>query len=604
MKAEETAGAVAEPETKSKATETTPHPTLSPKGARETKAAPEQLGVIEGGEYKDLAVADLVESPTNPRKHYDPADLKEFAENIRTTGVLQPIVCRRLKSGKIEVVLGSRRLRASKLAGKKTIPARIVEISDMAAAEAQLIENLMRVNPHPMEEALGYQDLIEKHKRTVEQIATKLGKSASYIYMTLVLTKLAPAVRDMFLSGKWGKDGDEGSFTKNHAQMLARLQHEAQKQAFEQFRWDGAPSTRDLADWIQRDVYMNLDKAPWKLDDAKLLPAAGACSSCPKLSGNNPFFADLKHKSCCTDRVCFDQKTELQLEQAKLEAAKKLAQRQAEERAEKTKDAVIVMPLDEKKIAAAAKEILQLSGSSYSSDKKILSSEHWVKAKVACSDPKPAVVVVEGYDRAVKVGQQLDVCINTKCKSCWSKEERADSERHDKYRNQERAKEQRARKATELRELTLLAILGKFEKAETEDVELICRFLFQRMHHDGQVRLVKLYGWDCGRDWQNMKKALDAHLAEADGAMRARFCLACCLIGDTHVSVNYSSDSDDLNRYAKRFKIDPKKLEKPEAAAKVSPPIKGGNTPAPKKSKTKPAAAAKPAKKPKAKKKK
>src|SRR6266545_832386 len=97
---------------------------------------------INTNEYRNLLVVQLQESPTNPRRRFDEHSLAELADSFKAQGVLQPLLVRTIEEDKYEVVAGARRLRAAKLAALETVPVRVVELSDAACAEAQLVENI------------------------------------------------------------------------------------------------------------------------------------------------------------------------------------------------------------------------------------------------------------------------------------------------------------------------------------------------------------------------------------------------------------------------------------------------------------------------------
>ena len=106
---------------------------------------------IQSPEYRDLPLAQLVESPTNPRKRYDPTSLEELAQSFRSRGVLEPLLVRPVEALRFEIVAGSRRFRAAQLAQLETVPARVREMTNAEALEVQCIENLQREDIHPLE---------------------------------------------------------------------------------------------------------------------------------------------------------------------------------------------------------------------------------------------------------------------------------------------------------------------------------------------------------------------------------------------------------------------------------------------------------------------
>jgi ParB family chromosome partitioning protein len=111
--------------------------------------------IANASEYRNVPLSVLNESKTNPRRTFEPIALKELAQSIRTQGVLSPLLVRPLTENGFEIVAGARRYRAAQMAEQSTVPVRIVHLSDAAALEAQVVENLIRSEIHPMEEAQG-----------------------------------------------------------------------------------------------------------------------------------------------------------------------------------------------------------------------------------------------------------------------------------------------------------------------------------------------------------------------------------------------------------------------------------------------------------------
>ncbi len=175
---------------------------------------------------QEIPLDRIVESKTNPRRVFDELKLRELAANVKDHGVLQPVLVRPHPAGDVglfELVVGARRYRASKLAEKLSIPARIVNLSDSAALELQIIENLHRADVHELDEAFGYKALMEQNPDlyTVEVIGTKVGKSPAYVLGRLKLIELTPTVQKAFYEGK---------LTVGHALEIARLQSPIKKE--------------------------------------------------------------------------------------------------------------------------------------------------------------------------------------------------------------------------------------------------------------------------------------------------------------------------------------------------------------------------------------
>lgn len=258
-------------------------------------------------EFATIPLDQLVESPHNPRKHFDEAALAELAESIKAKGVLQPVLVRRILNAKnkkaagktYELVAGARRFRAAKLAELPSIPAIVRKLSDTEVLEIQVIENLQREDIHPLEEAAGYQKLVDSHGYDVGQLAEKLHKSQAYVYGRLRLARLVRPAAKLY---------SEGHVNLTFALLLAKLEPEIQKDAIEHMGRFRDPNVRELRDWIQRYVVLKVSAFPFKLSDAELLPQAGACTACPKNTKNAPLlFPDMEgaQHGLCTDRNCF-----------------------------------------------------------------------------------------------------------------------------------------------------------------------------------------------------------------------------------------------------------------------------------------------------------
>jgi len=146
---------------------------------------------------------DLVQrNPQQPRKHFDDVELTELANSIRTHGVLQPILVRPIAGGKYEIVAGERRWRAAQRAGLHTIPAVIRELNEVEVLEIAIVENVQRTDLNPIEEAQGFQALIDRFGRTQEEIAEAVGKSRPHIANMLRLLKLPEDLQEMVRDGR------------------------------------------------------------------------------------------------------------------------------------------------------------------------------------------------------------------------------------------------------------------------------------------------------------------------------------------------------------------------------------------------------------------
>jgi ParB family chromosome partitioning protein len=312
-------------------------------------------------------------------------------------GVLQPVLVRPLpggEAGQYELVAGARRYRASKLDKRETIPATIRELSDAQCLELQLIENLQRADVHELDEARGYAALIQLQPDTytVETLAEKIGRSEKYVYGRLRLLQLVDEVQQAFYTGK---------LTVAHAFEIARLtpndQHRALAECFPYHRATAAllkdkkaeaVTGRQLREWIEREVHLDLTNAPFDTEDDQLLPAAGSCLRCPKRTGTNPLLfpeAIGPKKSICTDRACY---------RAKVEAFVQIRMKPFEESGEK--------PI-------RLSQALSRQANGHKAD-VLYSGQYHTSKKAECPHTQPAVVI-----DGASAGTVLHVCRDEKC---------------------------------------------------------------------------------------------------------------------------------------------------------------------------------------------
>ncbi len=153
------------------------------------------------GGQSELKISEIRPNPYQPRVEFDESGLKELADSIRENGVFQPILVRKSLQG-YELVAGERRLRASKLAGKKSIPALIVDFDDRQMMEISLLENIQRKDLTPIEEAKAYRQLMEKLNYTQDELSKRLGKSRTNIANMLRLLSLPDEVKAMVNDGR------------------------------------------------------------------------------------------------------------------------------------------------------------------------------------------------------------------------------------------------------------------------------------------------------------------------------------------------------------------------------------------------------------------
>lgn len=267
----------------------------------------------------DVELSRIELNPENPARGRGKEDLSELEASIRAHGILQPPIARRV-AGRIQVVAGERRVLAAIAAGLQRIQVLLFdggEMDDRRALEVALVENLHRRDMTPLDEARAYRVLRDRGL-LLEDIQAHVGRSLAHVHRRLSLTGLAEeAVLAL----------EAGNLSIGAAEQIARLScHEAQREVLGELgfdlpafkkgivrsRWGGTESV--TARGAQRAVHVisrELARAPWDLGDAELVPAAGACLTCPKRSAaQETMFAagDVSEEDRCMDPACWSTK--------------------------------------------------------------------------------------------------------------------------------------------------------------------------------------------------------------------------------------------------------------------------------------------------------
>jgi ParB/RepB/Spo0J family partition protein len=291
-------------------------------------------------QVRPLPLERVVPSSTNPRKFVDPGKLDELARSIETSGLATPILTRPFgkdSNGEdyFEIAAGHRRYEAFKKLGRMTIPGIVREMSDEEFRETQLVENLQREDIDPLDEADSYAALIDT-LGTAAAIAARVGKTVEHVTRILKLRTLIPFSRQALA---------DRLITIDHALLLAKIAPAEQEKALrfairpsctrkdktedllavarkeasakhgEAQRWAHywePQSVLHLKAFIEREIKLELKRAPWDLADTDLVSSAGSCAECPKnTAANTALFSDLAvREATCTDAECFNLKRE------------------------------------------------------------------------------------------------------------------------------------------------------------------------------------------------------------------------------------------------------------------------------------------------------
>lgn len=175
----------------------------------------------ENTPYRMLPIYRVEPNPEQPRQDFDPEELQALSESIGIHGIIQPLTVRELNTGYYQIIAGERRWRAARIAKLSEVPAIVIEADDKKATELALIENLQRQDLNPVEEALGYQSLIDDYGLTQEEAAERVGKSRPAVTNSLRLLGLCPEVLERLRKGE---------LTAGHARAILSIKNEKKQQ--------------------------------------------------------------------------------------------------------------------------------------------------------------------------------------------------------------------------------------------------------------------------------------------------------------------------------------------------------------------------------------
>ena len=209
-------------------------------------------------EIVEVNLDELRSNPYQPRKVFDEEALNELAASIREHGVFQPIIVKRSIKG-YEIIAGERRVKASRIAGKTTIPAIIREFNDSEMMEIALLENLQREDLNAIEEAMAYVKIMEAKNLTHESLAKVLGKSQSYVTNTIGLLRLPEEIKDLVINNK---------LSMTHARILSKMSdHDMIIKLANRVMYEGL-SVRDLEEIAKGKEINKIVKVERKVKDS------------------------------------------------------------------------------------------------------------------------------------------------------------------------------------------------------------------------------------------------------------------------------------------------------------------------------------------------
>ena len=176
---------------------------------------------LEKSAYQQLPIYKVEPNPDQPRQIFDEEELQALADSIAVHGIIQPLTVREMPNGYYQIIAGERRWRAARMANLSDVPAVIIEADDKKAMELALIENLQRQDLNPLEEALGYQTLMNEYGLTQEEAAGRVGKSRPAVANALRLLGLCPEVQERVRSGE---------LSAGHARAILQLKSDKKQQ--------------------------------------------------------------------------------------------------------------------------------------------------------------------------------------------------------------------------------------------------------------------------------------------------------------------------------------------------------------------------------------
>lgn len=274
--------------------------------ARKTEGSFSDLFMDNGGFGSDgaetLRLSDIEPNKNQPRKTFDSEALRQLADSIREHGVIQPLIVRSLPNGNYQIIAGERRWRAAKMAGLADIPVQIRDdLTEEQAMQIAMIENLQRENLNPIEEAMGYKELIDKYKMTQESLAKVLGKARSSIANSLGLLSLPNGVQELLRNG---------SLSAGHCKALKKVKDEALMIELAHRAAEGELSVRNVEAAVRREA----ERLSEETEDKEIKPRVSYYTeieaSLTELLGTKVRVLEGKHKNAL--QISFNNREDLE----------------------------------------------------------------------------------------------------------------------------------------------------------------------------------------------------------------------------------------------------------------------------------------------------
>jgi ParB family chromosome partitioning protein len=392
---------------------------------------------------------------------------------------------------------------------------------------------------HPFEEAQGFRALLDKEggEYTIEKIAAKTGKAASFIAKRLKLLDLAQPVADAFTAGHIGVE---------HALLIAKLVPDMQEKALAHC-FDGyfaandaerslVPASR-LQAWIEQNVYLTLKSVPFSKEDVTLLPEAGSCTNCPKRTGFNTLLFTEVRQDSCSDAECFNRKLDRHIVQ----------------RMEKMPNLVMI---SEKYNITGETPILPRRNYVEVIARKAKKGKDAKPEQRVCNHLTPAI-----YADGLEKGRLVKVCADRTCKVHF-REQQAEEKQRLQWKAEKTAANRKAKETIFFRHRLMAEVLKRVKPHfGTEEMRMVACFALRSLPHEQACRLAKRHGLPNpkdARDWHMAEKARMLH-KKADAAELRVLIFEAILVGCVEGTTE-SKDDDPLATAAALYKIDAKAL--------------------------------------------
>lgn len=484
-------------------------------------------------DFQTIPISLLRESPENPRHAFDKTALNELAASIKTEGVHVPLIVRPVEEGgSYELIAGHRRLRAAHIAGTAELPCVIRNLTDDEARAARLIENLLRENLQPLEEAEAYRNMLgaaasANRPLTPSDLAAKIGKQESHVRLRLKLLTADSAVKDALRKQQ---------ITEGHALELSRLDRSLQKDLLKfclYTQWgqrrEFVVSIAELRKHIAQSVMLDLTHAPFKVGDDKLLPEAGACIDCKRRTGNDRLlFADVRQGDICTLPSCYRAKVARSID----------------------------VTLEQLKAAnlPAARISTAYNRNGQTTQDILTTAQYEVISKgTTCGDTKVGV-----YVDGPQQGKKASICTNSRCAVHHSA---AMDNSSGPARKAQRAK---ARKEAAARTRIFAAIHSAASEVKRGDTDfiLLAEYALQRADHNGLMKLAKVLDWPKDLFGWEGRKRLRSKLEESGVEVAVAVALLASVSSELSVSEFHSGKPERLETLAKSFNVDATAIRK------------------------------------------